>query len=105
MAAYILRNIDPALWSRVKAMSEAEGIPLRAVILKLLELYGLGEVVIRADKGNDRQEMFSLLESAASCWAYIASDDACPKDERLAAERNAALARQVLIRADRKGNP
>jgi len=50
MAAYILRNIDPALWSRVKAMSEAEGIPLRAVILKLLELYGLGEVVIRADR-------------------------------------------------------
>jgi len=50
MAAYILRNIDPALWSRVKAMSEADGIPLRAVILKLLELYGLGEVKIRAER-------------------------------------------------------
>jgi hypothetical protein len=48
--SYILRNIDPALWTRVKARSEAEGIPLRAVILKLLVLYGLGEVVIRAER-------------------------------------------------------
>lgn len=48
MGAYILRNIDPALWARVKARSRAEGIPLRAIILKLLELYGAGEVHITA---------------------------------------------------------
>lgn len=50
MPSYILRNIDPTLWARVKTRSEAEGIPLRAIILKLLELYGTGEVIIKADR-------------------------------------------------------
>lgn len=44
MPSYILRNIDPDLWARVKARSETEGIPLRAVILKLLESYAAGKV-------------------------------------------------------------
>lgn len=48
MPAYILRNIDPDLWARVKARSEVDGIPLRAVILKLLALYGRGAIVIGA---------------------------------------------------------
>ena len=48
MAAYILRNIDPDLWARVKARSEVDGIPLRAIILKLLALYGAGKVSITA---------------------------------------------------------
>ena len=49
MSSYILRTIDPELWARVKARSQAEGIPLRAVILKLLALYAEGDIVIRAD--------------------------------------------------------
>lgn len=50
MAAYILRNIDPALWARVKTRSELDGMPLRAVILKLLEEYAAGAIIIRADQ-------------------------------------------------------
>lgn len=50
MPAYILRNINPDLWARVKTRSETDGIPLRAIILKLLEMYGQGEIVIKADR-------------------------------------------------------
>jgi hypothetical protein len=50
LPTYVIRNLPEPIWTRVKARSEAEGIPLRAVILKLLELYGLGEVVIRAER-------------------------------------------------------
>ena len=50
MAAYILRNIDPDLWARVKARSQAEGIPLRAIILKLLEFYAQGALSIVATR-------------------------------------------------------
>lgn len=50
MASYILRLRDDekALWARVKARSEAEGVPLRFIILKLLEAYGAGEVHLTA---------------------------------------------------------
>lgn len=50
MPAYILRRIDPDLWARVKARSKADGIPLRAIILKLLALYGSGEITITAER-------------------------------------------------------
>jgi hypothetical protein len=50
MSSYILRTIDPTLWARVKARSEAEGIPLRAIILKLLALYAEGEITIKAER-------------------------------------------------------
>lgn len=46
MASYILRTIDPDLWTRVKARSEADGIPLRAIILALLEMYAAGKINI-----------------------------------------------------------
>lgn len=44
MPSYILRTIDPDLWARVKTRSEADQIPLRAIILALLELYASGKV-------------------------------------------------------------
>lgn len=50
MPSYILRTIDPDLWARVKSRSEAEGIPLRAIILKLLALYAEGEISIKATR-------------------------------------------------------
>lgn len=50
MGAYILRKIDPALWALVQARAKTDGMPLRAVILKLLELYGQGEIEIRAER-------------------------------------------------------
>lgn len=50
MASYILRKIDLDLWARVKARSESEGIPMRAIILKLLALYAAGEIHITAER-------------------------------------------------------
>lgn len=50
MSSYILRTIDPDLWARVKTRSEADGIPLRAIILKCLELYAQGKISIAATK-------------------------------------------------------
>jgi hypothetical protein len=50
MPAYILRDIDPHLWARVKARSEAEDIPLKAIILKMLALYADGEITIVAER-------------------------------------------------------
>jgi hypothetical protein len=54
MPSYILRTIDPDLWARVKSRSEAEGIPMRAIILKLLSLYAAGKLVITADHSPPR---------------------------------------------------
>ena len=46
---YMLRDMNPQLWARVKARSESEGIPLRAIILKLLEMYAEQRVHLKAD--------------------------------------------------------
>jgi hypothetical protein len=52
MPSYILRNIDPALWARFKARSEAEGIPMRALVLLLVEAYADGKVSVSARKAR-----------------------------------------------------
>jgi hypothetical protein len=56
MAAYILRNIDPELWAKVKRRAAGEGRGLRWVILTLIEYYaekGLPRAVAeKAEKGN-----------------------------------------------------
>jgi hypothetical protein len=44
--SYILRTIDPDLWTRVKARSQADSLPLRQIILALLGLYADGKVSI-----------------------------------------------------------
>ena len=41
---YLLRTINPELWSRVKAQAQRDGISLRGLILRLLELYITGRV-------------------------------------------------------------
>ena len=48
MPSYILRNIDPSLWARFKARSEAAGIPMRALVLLLIEAYADGTVSVSA---------------------------------------------------------
>lgn len=48
MPSYLLRNIPPDLWARFKARSEVEGIPMRALILLLIEAYATGEVSVSA---------------------------------------------------------
>jgi len=52
MPAYILRNIDPTLWARFKARSEAEGIPMRALVLLLIEAYADGKVSVSARRSK-----------------------------------------------------
>lgn len=39
MAQWILRNRPDALWARVRRRADAEGWPMRALILRLLEDY------------------------------------------------------------------
>ena len=49
MAEYILRDIDDRTWARAKARAQADGdIPMKTVLLKLLDLYVRGEIVIQA---------------------------------------------------------
>jgi hypothetical protein len=53
MPSYIIRKIDDALWSRVKARAESEGRGqgLRWVLVQLLEYYadnGLPKVKVKA---------------------------------------------------------
>ena len=46
--SYLLRAMDPDLWSRVKARAKLDGIPIRAIIERLLELYADGKARITA---------------------------------------------------------
>ncbi len=39
MSTYVLRAVDPALWRRFKVRAAEEGIPMRALMLSLIELY------------------------------------------------------------------
>jgi predicted DNA binding CopG/RHH family protein len=39
MASYILRNIDPELWRRVKSKAALEGITIKALIEELLQTW------------------------------------------------------------------
>lgn len=39
MASYILRDIDPELWKRVKAKAALEGVSLKALIEQLLKAW------------------------------------------------------------------
>lgn len=48
MPSYILRTIDPDLWSRVKTRAESDQIPMRAIILALLEMYASGKIGVKA---------------------------------------------------------
>ena len=48
---YMLRlhsDADKALWARFKARSEQEGIPMRALVLRLIEAYADGKVRVSA---------------------------------------------------------
>jgi hypothetical protein len=52
MANYILRNIDPDLWARFKTRSEEDGIPMRALMLLLIDAYINGKVSVVARKSQ-----------------------------------------------------
>lgn len=48
MAAYILRNLPPELWRQFKVRAAQDGIPMRALMLKLIELYADGKLDVKA---------------------------------------------------------
>lgn len=43
MPEYVLRNVDPYLWSRFTERAQSEGWPIRALITNLLQAYASGE--------------------------------------------------------------
>ena len=46
--SYVLRNIPPDLWARFKTRSVADGIPMRALVLLLIEAYVNGQISVNA---------------------------------------------------------
>jgi hypothetical protein len=52
MANYILRRIDEDLWSRFKARAEDDGIPMRVLILRLVEMYADGKLSLGMKKSS-----------------------------------------------------
>lgn len=51
MSSYIIRmqtQADKDLWQRFKARSAQDGIPMRALMLKLVELYADGKLDVKA---------------------------------------------------------
>ena len=44
--AYLLRDIDPALWQRFKTRAERDGLSLRALLLQMVGAYTDGAVAI-----------------------------------------------------------
>jgi len=48
MPSYIIRNIDPATWEKVKAQAAKEGHPLRWVLLRLIDAYATkGDAILK----------------------------------------------------------
>jgi len=47
--SYILRDINPDLWARVKTRSAVDQMPVKAVIFKLLEMYAEFRINIQAE--------------------------------------------------------
>lgn len=43
---YLLRDIDPDTWTRVKAQAKADNMTAKDVMLELIKAYALGEVII-----------------------------------------------------------
>ncbi len=50
MNSYILRDIHPELWARVKTRSAVDQMPVKAVIFKLLEMYADFRIDISAER-------------------------------------------------------
>ena len=48
MNEYLIRHIPPDLWARFKTRSVADGIPMRALVLLLIEAYVNGRIDVKA---------------------------------------------------------
>ncbi len=52
MLSYILRNIPPDLWARVKTRAAVDEMPVKAILFKLLEMYADFRVNISAERNE-----------------------------------------------------
>ena len=43
---YLLRDIDPDTWTRVKAQAKADNMTAKDVMLELIKAYASGELII-----------------------------------------------------------
>lgn len=43
---YLLRDIDPTIWPKVKTQAAADGMTLKEVILDLIDAYQAGDITI-----------------------------------------------------------
>lgn len=50
MTTYLLRAIDPSLWARFRARATHDGLPMRAVLLRLIEAYADGRLNLSAHR-------------------------------------------------------
>lgn len=50
MSNYLLRDIDPELWERVKERAKRDEMPLRSLILALLKGYADEKIHVRATR-------------------------------------------------------
>lgn len=62
MPEYVLRNVDPELWSRFIERAKREGWPTRALIVELLEEYARGDVSPRSPAPKAMPEWSWLRE-------------------------------------------
>jgi hypothetical protein len=62
MPQYILRDIPPAFWDRVKARALLDGWPLRPLILQLLEDYADGKLAPSARPPLQPLAIFSWMK-------------------------------------------
>jgi len=44
--AYLLHDLDPAIWDRFKQRADASGLPMRTVMLELVAAYANGAIEV-----------------------------------------------------------
>jgi hypothetical protein len=52
MSTYVLRAVDEALWRRFKSRAAAEGLPLKYLMLQLIEAYADRKIDVDACKAE-----------------------------------------------------
>jgi hypothetical protein len=58
MSTYVLRQVDEALWRRFKSRAAAEGLPLKYLMLQLIEAYADRkiDVAVKAERMTPCQD-------------------------------------------------
>ena len=54
VTTYLLRAIDTSIWARFRARATNDGLPMRAVLLRLIEAYAAGIITLTAHRTRRR---------------------------------------------------